>query len=53
MQTGRIIKRFKNILIFKTIYFANNNMTLIIDKGIFNIDDGSSFNTDGIKSYKV
>jgi hypothetical protein len=49
-QTGRAVKRFENIPTPATIRFANNNMTLVTDEGIFNAGDGSFLNAEGIEA---
>jgi WD40 repeat protein len=51
-QTGRTLKRLENIPTPATICFANSNMTLITDKGIFNSGNGNSLNPNNIEAYK-
>jgi WD40 repeat protein len=51
-QTGRTLKRLENIPTPETICFANSNMTLITNKGIFNAGNGNSLNADSIEAYK-
>ena len=51
-QTGRTSKRFEYIPSPGTICFANNNMTLVTDKGVFDAGDGSSVNADGTEAYE-